>query len=156
MASNLLHFSIQGRDLVRERSLEGALDQLNARIGLKIDCRVALKKMESFVCTSTRALPRPARQLSTWGGADEICGVLFAPAPGHFRARLANKGSFREFFGLLPVGVEVAGGEDAFGAFLEHGCVVDEIVWEGASGDPEGEPVGEADAFGACAALDND
>ena len=49
--------------MVRERSLEGALDQLNARIGLKIDCRVALKKMESFVCTSTRALPRPARQL---------------------------------------------------------------------------------------------
>ena len=49
--------------MVRERSLEGALDQLNARIGLKIDCRVALKKK--------------------WK-------VLSALAPGHFRARLAN------------------------------------------------------------------
>ncbi len=62
VTSNLWHFSIQGRDMVRERSLEGALDQLNARIGLKIDCRVALKKWK----------------------------VLSAPAPGHFRARLAN------------------------------------------------------------------
>ena len=83
VASNLWHFSIQGRDLVRERSLEGALDQLNARIGLKIDCRVALKKMESFVCTSTRALPRPARlKMNCWVAQMKFAGFCLHHHPG--------------------------------------------------------------------------
>jgi hypothetical protein len=63
--------------------LEGALDQLNARIGLKIDCRVALKKMESFVCTSTRALPRPARlKMNCWVAQMKFAGFCLHQHPG--------------------------------------------------------------------------